>query len=64
LDFGRRESEAIKKGILSSKVGALDVKKSISMIKWTREDDVEPQVREIKENMTKQFDGLLVEVNG
>lgn len=64
LDFGRRESGAIKKGILSSKIGALDVKKSISMIKWTREDDVETQVREIKENMTKQFDGLLVEVNG
>ncbi len=64
LDFGRRESGAIKKGILSSKIGALDVKKSISMIKWTREDDVEPQVKEIKENMTKQFDSLLVEVNG
>jgi V/A-type H+-transporting ATPase subunit A len=64
LDFGRRESGAIKKGILSSKIGALEVKKSISMIKWTREEDVEPQVREIKENMTKQFDGLLVEVNG
>lgn len=64
LDFGRRESGAIKKGILSSKIGALGVKKSISMIKWTREDDVEPQVKEIKENMTKQFDSLLVEVNG
>jgi V/A-type H+-transporting ATPase subunit A len=64
LDFGRRESGAIKKGILSSKIGALDVKKSISMIKWTREEEVEPQVREIKENMTKQFDSLLVEVNG
>lgn len=64
LDFGRRESGAIKKGILSSKIGALDVKKSISMIKWTREEEVEPQVKEIKDNMTKQFDGLLVEANG
>jgi V/A-type H+/Na+-transporting ATPase subunit A len=64
LDFGRRESGAIKKGILSSKIGALDVKKSISMIKWTREEEVEPQIKEIKENMTKQFDSLLVEVNG
>lgn len=64
LDFGRRESGAIKKGILSSKIGALDVKKSISMIKWTSEDDVEPQVKEIRERMTKQFDSLLVEVNG
>src|SRR5919107_1254703 len=64
LDFGRRESGAIKKGILSSKIGALDVKKSISMIKWTREEEVEPHVQEIRENMTKQFDSLLVEVNG
>ncbi len=64
LDFGRRESGAIKKGILSSKIGALDVKKSISNIKWTREEEVEPQIKEIKENMTKQFDSLLVEVNG
>jgi V/A-type H+-transporting ATPase subunit A len=64
LDFGRRESDAIKKGILSSKVGALDVKKLISMIKWTKEDEVEQQIKEIKENMTKQFDNLLMEVNG
>ena len=64
LDFGRRESNAIKKGILSSKIGSLDVKKLISMIKWTKEDEVEQQVKEIKENMTKQFDSLLKEANG
>jgi hypothetical protein len=34
------------------------------MVKWTKEDEVEQHVKEIKENMTKQFDSLLKEVNG
>jgi V/A-type H+-transporting ATPase subunit A len=64
LQFGRMESESIKKGVLSSKVGALEVRKSLSMIKWTKEDQVEQQVKEIRENMTKQFEKLLTEING
>ncbi len=64
LEFGRKESDAIKKGVLSSKVGGLEVRKSLSRLKWTKEDQVEQQVKEIKESMTKQFDKLLTEVNG
>jgi len=63
LEFGRMESDAIKKGVLSSKVGALDARKLISKIKWTKEEEVEQLVNEIKINMAKQFDNLLVEVN-
>ncbi len=63
LEFGRMESDAIKKGVLSSKVGTLDARKLISKIKWTKEEEVEQLVNEIKINMAKQFDNLLVEVN-
>src|SRR6187551_8596 len=63
LEFGKFEAEAIKKGISSSKVGSLDVRKQISMIKWTKEDGVEQQVAEIKINMKNQFKELLMEVS-
>jgi V/A-type H+-transporting ATPase subunit A len=62
LEFGKKESDAIKKGISSSKIGSLDVKKRISMIKWTKEEQVEQLVREIEINMKEQFDNLLMEV--
>ncbi len=63
LEFGRLESDAIKKGILSSKIGAIDARKLISKIKWTKEEDVNQLVNEIKINMANQFDKLLMEVN-
>ena len=62
LEFGKKESDAIKKGISSSKIGSLDVKKRISMIKWTKEEQVEQLVREIEINMKEQFNNLLMEV--
>ena len=62
LEFGKKESDAIKKGISSSKIGSLDVKKRISMIKWTKEEQVEQMVREIEINMKEQFNNLLMEV--
>jgi V/A-type H+-transporting ATPase subunit A len=63
LEFGRLESDAIKKGVVSSKIGALDARKLISKIKWTKEEEVEKLVNEIKINMAKQFEKLLLEVN-
>ena len=62
LDFGKKESEAIKKGVSSSKIGSLEVKKHISMIKWTKEEQVEQLVKEIEINMKEQFNNLLMEV--
>ncbi len=64
LEFGTMESDAIKKGVISSKIGDLDARKLISKIKWTKEEEVEQLVNEIKINMAKQFDKLLTEVNG
>ena len=62
LDFGKKESEAIKKGVSSSKIGSLEVKKHISMIKWTKEEQVEQLVKKIEINMKEQFNNLLMEV--
>ena len=62
LEFGRMESDAIKKGVHLPKIGELEARKLISKIKWTKEEEVEQLVNEIKINMTKQFEKLLVEV--
>ncbi|MGI9011940.1 MAG: V-type ATP synthase subunit A [Nitrososphaeraceae archaeon] len=62
LQFGNLEAEAIKKGIPSSKVGSLEVRKQISMMKWTKEEQIEQLIKEIKINMKQQFEKLLVEV--
>ncbi|HKQ20443.1 MAG TPA: V-type ATP synthase subunit A, partial [Nitrososphaeraceae archaeon] len=62
LEFGKHESEAIKKGVSSAKIGSLEVKKLISSIKWTKEEKVEELVKEIEINMKDQFNKLLMEV--
>jgi V/A-type H+-transporting ATPase subunit A len=62
LEFGKKESDAIKNGVSSSKIGSLEVKKRISMIKWTKEEQVEQLVKEIEINMQEQFNNLLMEV--
>lgn len=62
LEFGKLEAEAIKKGISSSKVGSLEVRKQISLIKWTKEEQIEQLIKEIEVNMKQQFEKLLVEI--
>jgi len=62
LEFGKLEAEAIKKGILSSKVGSLEVRKQISMIRWTKEGEIDELINQIKINMKQQFDKLLMEI--
>jgi V/A-type H+-transporting ATPase subunit A len=62
LEFGRMEAEAIKKGVPSSKVGALEARKLLSKMKWTKEEEVEQLINEIKINMKQQYDNLLLEV--
>ncbi|MEX1053309.1 MAG: V-type ATP synthase subunit A [Nitrosopumilaceae archaeon] len=62
LEFGRKESNAIKKGTTSVKIGALESRKMISRIKWTKEDQVEQLVKDTKATMEKEFNGLMIEV--
>jgi V/A-type H+-transporting ATPase subunit A len=63
LEFGRSEADAIKKGVTSMKISTIGARKDLSMIKWTKEDEVEPKVEEIRTNMKKQFEELLMEVS-
>ncbi|WP_458743017.1 V-type ATP synthase subunit A [Candidatus Nitrosocosmicus sp. T] len=63
LEFGRSEADAIKKGVTSMKISTIGTRKDLSMIKWTKEDEVEPKVEEIRTNMKKQFEELLMEVS-
>ena len=62
LDFGRKENDAIKKGATSSKIGALESRKMISRIKWTKEDQVEQLVKDTMTTMEKEFNTLMIEV--
>ena len=62
LDFGRKESDAIKKGATSSKIGALESRKMISRIKWTKEDQVSQLVDDTRATMEKEFNTLMIEV--
>ncbi len=63
LEFGRMQADAIKKGILSSKIHELEARKMLSKIKWTKEEQVEQLVNEINTKMKQQFDVLLKEVS-
>jgi V/A-type H+-transporting ATPase subunit A len=43
-------------------VGSLEVRKQISMIKWTKEDQIDQLIKEIEINIKQQFDKLLMEI--
>ncbi len=62
LEFGRREMQAIKQGAQASQINALEAKNKISKIKWTREEQVEELVVQIKRDMEEQLGKLLQEV--
>jgi V/A-type H+-transporting ATPase subunit A len=62
LEFGRKEGDAIKKGATSSKIGALESRKMISRIKWTKEDQVDKLVDDTFTTMQKEFNTLMIEV--
>jgi V/A-type H+/Na+-transporting ATPase subunit A len=62
LEFGKMEADAIKKGVRSSRIGALEARKLISKIKWTREDKVEQLLQEIRTSMKQEFEDLLIQV--
>jgi V/A-type H+-transporting ATPase subunit A len=62
LEFGKMEADAIKNGVRSSRIGALEARKLISKIKWTPEDKVEQLLREIRTSMSQEFEDLLIQV--
>lgn len=62
LEFGRMEAATIKKGILATKISELEVRSMISKMKWTKEEQLEQLINEIKTKMKQQFDNLSQEV--
>jgi V/A-type H+/Na+-transporting ATPase subunit A len=62
LEFGKMEADAIKKGVRSSRIGALEARKLMSKIKWTHEDKVEQLLQEIRPSMKQEFEDLLIQV--
>jgi V/A-type H+-transporting ATPase subunit A len=61
LEFGRMASDAIKKGVTSAKIGSMDVRKLISMIKWTKEAEVDGIIDKVRQDMRHQFGKLVKE---
>ncbi len=55
LDFGHKESEAVKSGAQASQISTLGVKSKISKMKWTPEEQIEAFSKEIGDDMEKQF---------
>ncbi len=62
LEFGRMESDVIKKGVPALKVSELEVRTMISKMKWTKEEELEKLVNDINTKMTQEFGKLSSEV--
>jgi V/A-type H+-transporting ATPase subunit A len=62
LEFGKRETQAIKQGAQASQVNALEIKNKISRMKWTREEEINDLINQIRKDMEEQFGKLLQEV--
>jgi V/A-type H+-transporting ATPase subunit A len=55
LNFGHKESEAVRSGAQASQISTLGVKSKISKMKWTPEEQIEAFSKEIEDDMEKQF---------
>jgi V/A-type H+-transporting ATPase subunit A len=63
LKFGRMESDAIKKGASAAKVSSLESRGMIPKMKWTKEEELEQLVNDLKSKMNQDFDNLSKEVS-
>jgi len=58
LEFGRMQSDVIKNGSTATKVSALESRGMIPKMKWTKEEELEKLVNDIKTKMKQEFDNL------
>ncbi len=63
LKFGRMEADAIKKGVSAANVSSLESRGMIPKMKWTKEEELEQLVNDIKSKMNQEFDNLSKEVS-
>jgi hypothetical protein len=57
------EADAIKKGVSAAKVSSLESRGMIPKMKWTKEEQLEQLVNNIKSKMNQEFDNLSKEVS-
>ena len=63
LKFGRMEADAIKQGASAAKVSSLESRGMIPKMKWTKEEELEQLVNDLKSKMNQDFDNLSKEVS-
>ena len=63
LEFGRMEADLIKKGVSAAKVSSLESRGMIPKMKWTKEEQIEQLVNDIKTKMKQEFDNLSKETS-
>ena len=63
LEFGRLEADAIQKGITAANASSLTSRGMIPKMKWTKEDQLEQLVNDIKSKMKQEFDNLSKEIS-
>jgi len=64
IEFGKKADESIKKGITAAKISSLESRKMIPKMKWTKEDELEQLLDNIKSTMKTEFGSLSVEASG
>ena len=63
LEFGRMEADAIKKGVSAAKISSLESRGMIPKMKWTKEEELEQLINDLKSKMNQEFDSILKEVS-
>ena len=58
LEFGKMEDELIKKGITAVKVSSLESRGMIPKMKWTKEEELEQLVSNIRSKMKEESESL------
>ena len=58
LEFGKMEDELIKKGITAAKVSSLESRGMIPKMKWTKEEELEQLVSNIRSKMKEESENL------
>ena len=58
LEFGKIEDELIKKGITAAKVSSLESRGMIPKMKWTKEEELEQLVSNIRSKMKEESENL------
>jgi|TARA_B100000745_G_scaffold224859_1_gene150334 V/A-type H+-transporting ATPase subunit A len=58
LEFGKMEDELIKKGITAVKVSSLESRGMIPKMKWTKEEELEQLVSNIRSKMKEESENL------